>query len=220
MLPILQDVAGCEVSPLTPVPVNFSYQLTDAVNAPVGAPNAAFELAAGATQSMILGFEPQSEIDPTDVFIEFNCAEGTAARNTLGLNTVLLSAQSESSADVIGLTTVVDLAADVGDTAIFAVGSANVGAVADITASVDDGGADLPLELSVCLTDATTGACVSDIGPMATLSFAAASTDSFAVFATATDTIDSDPANNRIFVRFSDSDGVVRGATSTAVRAQ
>ena len=215
-----EDVSGCTVNPLTSVPADFSYQLTDAVNAPVGAPNAAFTLAAGATQSMVMGFEPQAEIDPTDVFVEFDCVEGTAARNTLGLNTVLLSAQDAASADVIGLTTVVDLAADIGTTAIFAVGSANVGAVADITASVDDGGADLPLELSVCLTDATTGGCVSDIGPTAVLSFAAASTASFAVFATATDTIGSDPANNRIFVRFSDSDGVVRGATSTAVRAQ
>ena len=44
-------------------------------------------------------------------------------------------------------------------------------------------------------------------------------TPTFSVFASAMGNVPFDPANNRIFVRFSDSGGVTRGATSVAVRA-
>ena len=44
------------------------------------------------------------------------------------------------------------------------------------------------------------------------------STPTFAVFASAAEPIALDPANSRVFLRFLDESGVVRGATSVAVQ--
>jgi hypothetical protein len=46
---------------------------------------------------------------------------------------------------------------------------------------------------------------------------AADETQTFGVFLNASGDVPFDPANARVFVRFVDSDGVVRGATSAAV---
>ena len=121
---------------------------------------------------------------------------------------------------MIGLTTVVDLAGSVNSTALFAVGSANVGVASDITVSVDDGGASLPIELTLCETNSSTGACESAIAQNIALTYDASSTRSFAIFANILGPIENQPGENRIFVRFRDSQGVVRGSTSTSVRTQ
>lgn len=214
------DATGCSVTPLTPVSAAFSFQLTDASNAPLGDVNTSFAMLAGAAQSLVLRFEPNDEFSPTDVFLEFKCDEGTAALATLGLNSVLLAAASDPVADIIGVTTVVDLVASVGSTTLFAVGSANVGATDEVSVTVDDGGAGLPLQLALCVTDSTTGACTSEVGTSVSLSYEAATTNSLAVFVSPAERIENDPATNRIFVRFSDENGVVRGTTSTAVRSE
>jgi len=136
------------------------------------------------------------------------------------VNTLLLSADNDPVADVVGLTTVVDLVADADSTALFAVGSANVGAGDEINVSLDTGSANLPVDLLLCETDSATGVCIADPSESVTLSYSAASTRSFAVFANATGAIDNNPATNRIFVRFRDISGTLRGATSTAIRTQ
>ena len=86
--------------------------------------------------------------------------------------------------------------------------------------SVDDAGAGLPLELLLCETDSATGVCLNGPSESVTLTYDAATTRSFAVFATVTGAIENNPAANRIFVRFRDASGTVRGATSTAIRTQ
>jgi hypothetical protein len=48
----------------------------------------------------------------------------------------------------------------------------------------------------------------------------AGATPTFAIFATASGQVPFDPANNRIFVIFSDAGGTVRGSTSVAVETQ
>ena len=84
---------------------------------------------------------------------------------------------------------------------------------------VDTGGVNLPLNLSLCETDAT-AACVGGGSPTETVSrnFANQDVATFSIFVEATGTVTFDPAQHRLRLRFVDGDGNVRGATSVAVR--
>jgi hypothetical protein len=53
-----------------------------------------------------------------------------------------------------------------------------------------------------------------------TFTINANATPTVAIFATASDAVPFEPANNRIFVTFNDAGGVVRGSTNVAVEAQ
>ena len=110
------------------------------------------------------------------------------------------------------------MVAPIGATTLFAVGTSNVGDAGDILISV----LSTPgLIITLCQTDAV-GACLASSPPSGatSISYAANSSASFAVFVTPTTEIENDPANNRISIRFTESSGVLRGATSTAVRTQ
>ena len=89
-----------------------------------------------------------------------------------------------------------------------------------ITASANTGGVTLPLTISLCQTNPTTGQCISAIEPTVTAQINANDTPTFGIFVMGTGTVPFDPANNRIFVRFKDASLVTRGATSVAVRTQ
>jgi hypothetical protein len=101
------------------------------------------------------------------------------------------------------------------------VATANVGALGTITASVDTGTATVMANLTICQTNPATGVCLGPAGPSyGPVSVAANATPTFSIFATATGTIPFAPAATRIYVRFKDAGGAVRGATSVAVRTQ
>ncbi len=209
---------SCNITPITSLTSTFSYQTTDAMNSLTGSPNTPIDIPAGGIQNFIISFTPTAAFVPTNVFLNFTCINTSPAANTLGLNTLLLSADNSPVPDIVGLTTVVDLQSPLGMSTLFAVGSSNVGATGDITVSVDDGGQGLPLALNICQTNML-GACSSAIGPTVTFNYTGGSTASFAVFVQAIGGIQFDPANNRIFIRFADSGGTARGATSTAVQS-
>ncbi len=215
------DAFDCSIAPITNVPATFSYQATDpATNAIIGTADTPIDIPAGGSRSFVFAFTPTAEFSPTDVALNFDCANSDPAAVFPGLNTFLLSAETAPIPDVIGLTTTTDLQVITGETGLFAVGSANVGATGDITVSLDDGNANVPAGLRVCQTNPTTGACSSAVGPTVTFSYGAGTTASFAIFVDASSGIEFNPAVNRIFIRFTDDEGVVRGATSTAVRTQ
>lgn len=79
----------------------------------------------------------------------------------------------------------------------------------------DTGAALLPLTVVVCATDAL-GSCLGPPGPSTTVFIAPGGQPTFAFFVAATAPIALDPATHRIFVRFKDSGGATRGATSVA----
>ncbi|MDE2180246.1 MAG: hypothetical protein KGJ40_05270, partial [candidate division NC10 bacterium] len=76
----------------------------------------------------------------------------------------------------------------------------------------------LPVSLALCQTNPATGACLAPPTPSVTTPIDATATPTFGIFVTGSGPIPFDPAHNRIVVRFTDSGGVVRGATSVAVR--
>ena len=154
----------------------------------------------------------------------YDCANTNPAPVTVGLNTLLLSASVTPVADIVALSATptadgtVDIPGSNGSNA-FAVSTVNVGSTATITASARTS-VTLPLVLSICETNPTTGGCLSAPTGSATSSVSAGATPTYSVFVTGTGTVPFDPANNRIVVEFKDAGAVVRGATSVAVRTQ
>lgn len=205
-----------------PLPATFTYQRTDsATNAPIGSPNEPVDISPGGSRSFVVAITPTAAFSPIDVRFDIDGTNTTRdARTVVGLNTLLLSASPTPTPDVIAVALTPDANGilTVAGSSAFVVATANVGAEGPITASVDTNGVALPLALSICRTDPGSGQCVSAGGSSVSLNVDAGATQTFAVFATADGAVPYDPETRRIFVRFTDAGGAVRGATSVAVK--
>ena len=102
---------------------------------------------------------------------------------------------------------------------MFSVATVNVGASRTITVSADTSGTSLPVTITLCATNAATDACLAARATSVTTQINANATPTFGVFVEGSGSVPFDPATNRIVVRFRDANGVVRGATSVAVRS-
>ena len=215
---------SCSISPITSVPATFVYQTTDPLtNALVGTPNTPVDIAPGQAQSFVFAFTPTAPFAPIDVELSFDCTNTHPAATISGLNTLLLSGFSTPVPDIIPLATTgsVNMPVYAEGMAAVAVATVNVGSTGTITASADTGSAVLPVSISVCETNPVSGACINPTVPASTVTttIAVGEAPSFAFFLTASDPIPYDPANNRMFARFTDAGQVVRGATSVALRS-
>jgi len=217
----------CTLTPQTDVPADYFYQRTDpATNQPIGEPNTFSDIAPGAAQSYVFGFTPNAAFAPTDIAMGADCLTGPQAPIFTGLNTFLLSASETPVADIVALVATVanDGVVSVpgsGGAAAFAVATLNVGASSAISVSADTGSATLPVDLLMCETDPASGQCINPVVPSTQVVqtiIDGDATPTFAIFVQARGDVPFDPANHRVFVRFSDSNGMVRGATSVAVR--
>ena len=217
---------GCGMAPVGQMPGMFMYQATDPhTNQPIGMPNSPMSMAMGGSQTFVFAFTPTAPMDPTDMAMSFSCTNTGPADIHPGLNTLLISASMTPVPDMVALAAT--LASDgivnvpgANGTGAFAVATVNMGAGGTMTASADTGGVAVPVSLQLCQTDPGTGQCVSNVGPTVTLPVNARATPTFAVFVGGHGTVPFDPATNRVFVRFTDAAGLVRGATSVAVRTQ
>ncbi len=218
--------SNCRIAPTTSVPATFSYQTTDpATNGLTGTANTPVSIPQGGAQSFLLALTPSGPFNPTDVAFGFSCSNAVAAASYSGINTLLLSASTTPVPDIvaIGLTATKDGTLHIAGTngsGALAVAIANVGSSAQITAMPDTGAATLPLTLSICQTNQSTGACLSPPSPSVLAQVSGNATASFGIFASAHAAVPFSPAVNRIFVRFVDSGGVTRGSTSVAVQTQ
>ena len=213
----------CRVELVTPLAATFSYQRTDpATNAPIGSADTPADIAANATQSYVLSITASAVIAPIDVVFSFVCANDGPAASFTGLNTLLYSASTQPTPDVIALA-VTTTGDGIGvlppnpSLGFFSVASVNVGSSAtlDVTARASGASANT---LLVCETNPATGACLANPGATVTTTIAADATPTFAVFMGAAGMIAFDPAVNRIFLEFKQG-GVLRGATSVAFKS-
>ena len=216
--------SACSIAPLTAVEADFFYQVTDANNAPTGTPNTPVDIPAGGSQSYVLGFTPTAPFSPLEVQFSFDCSNTDPAPVTSGVNTLLLSADSDPVPDIVAIaaTPSGDGMLRLANSGAFALATINVGSGAVISASADTGGKDLPLVIGLCEVDQLSGLCINPAVPTlgsVETTMDANNTRTFAVFVTARGDVPLDPANNRIFVYFRDGEGVTRGATSVAVEA-
>jgi hypothetical protein len=216
---------GCQIALPPGLAADFYYQATDpTTNAPIpGSRNVPVNIAPGQSQSFLIALSPQSAFAAQDVRLRFNCANASDAPVFPGLNTLLLSSSSTPGPDIVALAATVN-----GDgivyvpgstgTGFFAVATVNLGTSATITASANTGTGTLPVGLTICQTNPSTGSCLAPPSASVTTAIDAGATPTFAVFAAGSGAIAFDPAGNRIFVTFRDPDGAVKGATSVAVR--
>jgi hypothetical protein len=156
-------VTGCSLAPLTSVPATFTYQTTNPLtNALTGTLNTPVDIAAGKNQTFVFAFTPTAAFAPTDVQLRFACANAAPVTVITGVNTLLLSASTTPVPDMIALaaTMTQDGIANVDPNArvgVLAVATSNVGSSGAITVTANTGGVNLPLNLSVCETNPTTG---------------------------------------------------------------
>jgi virginiamycin B lyase len=217
---------SCAIAPITGVPASFLYQTTIPTNnALTGTANTPVTIPAGGSQSFFIAFTTNAPFVPIDAVLGFDCAGTDAAQSVSALNTLLLSGSTTPAPDVIALGATVSNDGilhipGAGGSAAFAVATVDVGAGGTITATANTRSAALPLALSVCQTNPATGACMAAPSTSVTTTIAANATPTFGIFGTASGAIALNPANSRIFVRFTDSGGTIRGETSVAVETQ
>jgi hypothetical protein len=217
--------SGCSIYPVTNLPGTFVYQTTNpATNALTGTANAPVGIAGNnGSQSFVIAVTPSAAIAPSDVAFNFGCAGVPPAPSVAGLNTLLLSASTTSpTPDIIALGATLKNDGIVHVTGspmqgVFAVATDNLGSADSITVGTNTGGATLPLTITVCQSNPQTGVCLGTPAATVTTSIASNATPTFVVNVSASAAVPFDPANNRIFVTFTDSTKAVRGETSVAV---
>jgi hypothetical protein len=217
---------ACSIVPSGGLPINFVYRTTNpATNAVTGTANTPADIAAGGSQSFVIAATPTAAFAPVQAGFDFACSNIAAAPVFAGLDTLLLSASTSPVPDVVALAAtgtndgVLHIPGGAGSNA-FAVATVNVGISGAIIASANTDAVSLPLALSLCQTDPSTGQCTSSIGSSVSTTINQNATPTFAIFATASGTIPFVPQTNRVFVQFTDASGTVRGLTSVAVATQ
>jgi sugar lactone lactonase YvrE len=221
-------LSGCRISlpsPTLPL-LQLDYQATNpATNALIGQENTSVPIAGGGLQTFLVSFSLQENTDqlvslPGQQLL-FSCDNVDPAATTQAVNTVDLSFSPTPVADVIALAAVSTsngiLEFPSAGAGAFAVASINVGSADTLTVSVDTGAAKLPLNLTICATNASAQCLAAPTTNSVMQSFPAGSTPTFSIFATATAPVAFAPGTNRIFVRFEDSAGASHGSTSVAV---
>jgi uncharacterized repeat protein (TIGR03803 family) len=218
---------GCAIAPTGTLPAYFTYQTTNpSTNALTGTANTPVNIPANnGAQSFVVALTPTAAFNPTNLGFSFACTGISPAPSAIGLNTLLVSASTSPVPDIVALSASVSndgILHIVGanGSAAFAVATVDVGAASTVTASANTGTANLPLTLTLCQTSPQTGACLASPSASVMATIAANATPTFGIFATASGAIPFDPANSRIFVQFTDSNGTIRGETNVAVETQ
>ena len=220
---------GCSIAPTNaPTGTTFSYQQTNAANVPIGQPNTPATIPGGNGQSFVISLTPTAAFPATDIQFAFACANTSAVAVLPGVNTLLLTSTSAPGPDIVALAATVtndgiaNIPPGVFGTGFFSVATVNVGASAQITASVDTGSVSLPIAPALCQTNPGTGACLEPtvLSTSTTVQINAGQTPTFAVFVVGLGNVAVNPGVNRVFVRFKTAGGATVGATSVAIRTQ
>jgi YVTN family beta-propeller protein len=220
------DASTCTIAPATGIPASFVFQTTDpTTNGLTGSANTPANIAAGQAQSFVIALTPTASFPPTNVVFTFTCADAPSpAATTIGVNTLNLSGSTTPVPDIVALAAsadpgFVDIPGATG-TGVFAVATVNVGADATITASANTGTANLPVTLTICQTNPQSGACLATPTSSVATDIQPNATPTFGIFVTGSAAVANLPGVNRVFVTFTDGNGVLRGETSVAVRTQ
>ncbi len=213
-------------------PGQFSYQTATPANVLTGTPDTPVDIPAGAAQNFVfsitpgapyLGFVPTFSFDTftgLDLAIDFSCTNRQSAESIQGLNMLRFIAEAGDVMDVIALAATLGSDGIVntgGATGVFSVAVSNIGVAGTVEVTGETSNASVTATVSVCETVPATGACMSPPAAMVMKTLAKDETATFGFFVAETAPIAADFAQKRIFAIF-EQVGVVRGATSVAVR--
>jgi sugar lactone lactonase YvrE len=226
------DNCRVALSVSAPAGLTLNYRTTDpATNALTGSPDTPGTIAGnGGLQTFLVSLQSTDALSPLTLPLDFVCDGAHAAAIIQGVDTVDLAVSSTPVADIIALAATptndgiidVPVSSSAVEGAAFAVASSNLGATTPITVSVDTGDTVLYLlQPNLCQTDPATGQCLAAPSSAVTLSYAGGATPTFSIFLQSYgQPIAFAPASSRIYVRFKDASGALRGSTSVAVRTQ
>ena len=225
---------GCRITAPGSPPFTLSYRRVDGSNQAIGEADPLFDLGNGGTQSFVIALTPTQVTGASGYLFQpaISC-DNAALAPIEGVNSVLVSIGNTAVSDIlsIGATPTADgvirIPSSGNRISFMSAAAVNIGAgdgsaganEATVTVSVDSGAASLPLTLEVCETPST-GGCSTPRGQASlTTVFSRNTAKFFAVFARISEgqSIPFDPANARVFLRFTDASGVLRSVTSAAV---
>ena len=220
-------LGGCSIAkPSTAsASLNFTYQTTNpATNAVTGTANTPVSIGANGSQTFVLAMQSASPLTLASGALIFGCGAGQTAPTIAGVNTIDLVISGSPIADVIALSAtaskdgIVTVPFSNKQAGAFSVASINIGKADTLRVQPDTGSATLPLALTVCQTNPSTGACLGNAAASVTTTINTSDTPTFAIFATTTAQIPFSPGTARIYLRFFDSGGGQHGSTSVAVK--
>jgi len=224
-----EDATNCRIERDPAVAVDFSYQTTDPLtNEPSGLANLPVTIPAGAAQSFLMALSSATEQAVVEFEPRFLCDNAPLVNSIDGLNTFTFSVSATPVPDIVALSATVSADGIIElpqreSANAFTVATINLGAAGGVRVSAQQSNSGLPASIALCETDPATSICITPSTPISgelALNMPAGSTKTFGLFVSGTDDLPFDPANNRVFVRFSDSGGATRGATSVALRTR
>lgn len=206
--------------------LEFRYFLADEQNHIVGEENEKVVLGSGESQFYVIAITSQNAIEPTEIFPVFACADDTPSNKISGVNSLTFSATVMPTLDILASVSTPPrdgnndgvLRGSSGKMVAFALASSNVGGSGQVRVNIRGTGDANTLEMLICQTDMTTGACLDGLPEeQAIANLGAGEVSTWAVFVEANEPVAFNPAESRIMVEFFDDDDVRRGATSVAV---
>ena len=209
-----ETATDVSISQASSLPATICYQMWDGATL-TGTPDTPVDIGSGEIANFVMTITPTAEFSSSSLTFDVSSTNGASAPIS-GVNTLTISASSVPYADIIMISTALDVSTPVNTPTAFAIATTNVGTadatgvslVVDIPQTIDG------LSYEVYETYPGNG---SIKGSAMGLTIPVGAQPTFAVFLTPTEPITFDPANNRIMLKLVDGSGTVVGAQSVAV---
>lgn len=221
-----EGIQSCHIDDGGSAAVSMTYDLLDEGGLPLGLPGSVFDIVANGRVDLILSVTPLQTTTANGLafYPRLSCSNASTAAIE-DVNSLRLSIAEEAGLDIlaIGVTPSGDGIIHIpaaGTASFMAAAAMNIGIAdgAPVRVEVDTGSARLPVDLSVCETDAS-GQCISERAQFIDSVFDKHEPRFFGVFAQSESStgIPLDPANARVYLRFRSQDGALLSATSAAL---
>jgi hypothetical protein len=217
---------NCRIALPQPAASGFSLgfqQTNPSTNAPIGSPNTPVTIGSSGSASFELTFNSSAVLQQRAVPLIYSCDGAVAPLSVPGVSSVDVNFTSGPTANIVAEAETTSnngiLTVPAGSSGAFAVATDNAGNTsATVSVVTDTGNATLPVTITICQTNSSTGACLATPASTLSVSIPTGATPTFSVFVKASGSIASAPATNRIFLRF-EVNGAEVGATSVAIQS-